>query len=259
MWSPVRDLPCLCENRSSVSVQSPPTAFIIGAARSGTSLLYKALCLHPESAYFNNWMRRVPGAPQLTLTNRVARHTPRTRRRVWFGTDSNAYVYARTRSLGERLYPMPVEGESIFAHCGVGEGSSVPESAQVRALRRAASGAVRWCGDTPEAWALGGGDPWELCARNWVEEVRVIDAGLSGVPADQVLRLTYEEFVAEPREVLRRIAAFIGLSEDRSWIAAVDTIRFPNRNAAWSTQLSTEALATIQSFQGPELARRGYS
>lgn len=315
MWSPVRDLPCLCENRSSVSVQSPPTAFIIGAARSGTSLLYKALCLHPESAYFNNWMRRVPGAPQLTLTNRVARHTPRTRRRVWFGTDSNAYVYARTRSLGERLYPMPVEGESIFAHCGVGEGSSVPESAQVRALRRAASGAVRWgggthfinkridnnrrigllakafpdarfidltrdgravalslsrvdwwegstvwwCGDTPEAWALGGGDPWELCARNWVEEVRVIDAGLSGVPADQVLRLTYEEFVAEPREVLRRIAAFIGLSEDRSWIAAVDTLRFPNRNAAWSTQLSTEAVATIQSFQGPELARRGYS
>ena len=297
-----------------MSVHPPPTAFIVGAARSGTSLLYKALCLHPESAYFNNWMRRMPGAPPLSVSNRVARHTPRARRRVWFGADSNAYVYARSRSLRERLYPMPVEGESVFVRCGFGDGSTVPEARQVRALRRAVAGAVSWgggthfinkriannrriellaeafprsrfidltrdgravalslsrvdwwegsrvwwYGDTPEAWERGGGDPWELCARNWVEEVRIIDSGLGAVPADRVLRLTYEGFVTEPREVLRRIAAFIGLSEDRSWLADVDTIRFPNRNTAWSTQLSPEALATIESVEGPELDRRGY-
>ena len=239
----------------------------------------------------------MPGVPSLNLTNRVARHTPSARRRVWFGTDSNAYVYARSRSLRERLYPMPVEGETVFARCGVKDGSAVPEAEQVRALRRAVMGAVQWgggthfinkriannrrielltrafpstrfidltrdgravalslsrvdwwagstvwwLGDTPEAWERGGGDPWELCARNWVEEVRAVDAGLSGVAADRVLRLTYEGFVTEPRAVLQRIAAFIGLREERAWLADVDAIRFPNRNAAWSTQLSPEA------------------
>ena len=71
---------------ASVSDHLPSTTFILGAARSGTSLLYKAICLHPESAYFNNWMRRMPGRPELCAPNRVARHTPRMRSRVWFGT-----------------------------------------------------------------------------------------------------------------------------------------------------------------------------
>jgi hypothetical protein len=297
-----------------LSDQSPPPTFILGAARSGTSLLYKALCLHPDAAYFNNWMRRMPRRPALSVTNRVARHTPRTRRRVWFGSDSNAYVYARSRTLAERLYPMPVEGEPVFAACGIGEGSGAPSSQQIRALRRAVAGAVRWgggthfinkrvannrrvellaqafprarfvdltrdgravalslsrvdwwegsivwwYGGTPRAWREGGGDPWELCARNWVEEVRAIGAGLSAVAADRVLHLTYEGFIAAPRDTVRRIAGFIGMAEDRHWLAAVDSLAFPNRNRSWADQLSPESLAAIETVQEAELKRRGY-
>ena len=32
--------------------------FLVGAARSGTSLLYRALCLHPDVAYVSNYVRR---------------------------------------------------------------------------------------------------------------------------------------------------------------------------------------------------------
>jgi len=297
-----------------VSDHLPSTTFILGAARSGTSLLYKAICLHPESAYFNNWMRRMPGRPELCAPNRVARHTSRMRSRVWFGSDSNAYVYARSRSLLERLYPMPVEGEPIFARCGIDERGGAPAPGQVRALRRAVHGAVRWgggthfvnkrvannrrvallaqafprarfidltrdgravalslsrvdwwegsvvwwYGDTPRAWRDGGGDPWELCARNWVEEVRAIGDGLGAIDEKTVLHLRYEEFVAEPRETLRQIADFMGLDEDPGWLDAVGALSLSDRNRTWQSRLSSDQVAVIEGVQAPELVRLGY-
>ena len=36
------------------------TVFILGPARSGTTLLYKGLCLHPEIAFISNWSARFP-------------------------------------------------------------------------------------------------------------------------------------------------------------------------------------------------------
>src|SRR6266511_863131 len=41
--------------------------FIVGAPRSGTSLLYKLLCLHPRAAWISNWGRRAPGQPALAM------------------------------------------------------------------------------------------------------------------------------------------------------------------------------------------------
>ena len=88
--------------------------FVLGAPRSGTSLLYKLLCLHPDTAWISNWYRRAPGAPVVALLNRLGPRLPATRRRVWFGADAgNAYVYGGRRPLADRLFPMPVEGEPI--------------------------------------------------------------------------------------------------------------------------------------------------
>ena len=39
------------------------TAFILGPARSGTTLLYKVLCLHPQVAFISNWRSRFAGLP----------------------------------------------------------------------------------------------------------------------------------------------------------------------------------------------------
>lgn len=290
--------------------------FLLGAARSGTSLLYKALCLHPDATYFSNWMRQMPGHPAVTLTNRLPRHATKLRRRVWFNEGDDAYVYSRQRSLRERLFPMPVEGEPVFAACGVPENGMAGDASveQVAALRRAVSGVLRWgggrCfvnkriannrriallarafpearfvditrdgravanslarvnwwedsvvwwyGGTPRAWRDSGRDPWELCARNWVEEVQAIDAGLADLDAGRVLRLTYEDFTSEPVASLRGIAAFAGLRDDSAWFAELARFNFSNRNPRWRSDLAPDAVATIEKVQAAELSRHGY-
>jgi Sulfotransferase family len=308
----------LCENVAVTSQTDDGVLFLLGAARSGTSLLYKALCLHPDAAYFNNWMRRMPHHPAVTMANRVARRAPTRRRRVWFNEGDNAYVYSQRRSVGERLFPMPVEGEPVFADCGVAEyGETAGDDAtaeQVRALRRAVGGALRWgggrCfinkriannrriallaqafprarfvditrdgravalslsrvdwwensvvwwyGDTPKAWRESGRDPWALCARNWVEEVRAIDAGIARLDTARVLRLSYEDFTSEPVARLRDIAAFAGLRDDEGWFEQLAQFNFTNRNTPPRTNLTPEVAATIDSIQTGELSRHGY-
>ena len=86
-------------------------------------------------------------------------------------------------------------------------------------------------GERPGDWVAAGGDPLELASRHWVAEVDAIDAGLAGVPAEQVLRVRYEDLVADPLTLLPRMAQFCGLDpSDPAWVRAVHQVRFPNRN-----------------------------
>jgi Sulfotransferase family len=127
----------------------PAPLFILGAPRSGTSLLYKALCLHPEVAYISNWMRRAPRTPALASLNRLAPRFPELRRRAWFGDDAaNAYVFEHRRPLRIRLFPMPVEGEPVFRRCGLGPGPQPgpPEPAQIACVRNAFAALRRYAG-----------------------------------------------------------------------------------------------------------------
>ncbi len=293
-------------------------AFLIGPARSGTSLLYKALCLHPQAGYISNWVRKYPSAPGLAALNRLPRRLPGARRSVWFGSDSNAYVYGKARSTIERVFPMPVEGEPLFTRCGLTQYSWETEASpeqQRQALRKAfatlqrSSGTdvilskriahnrripqlyrafpegrfvsivrdgravayslsrvdwweddiVWWYGDTPRQWAAEGRDPWEICARNWVEELKAIEDGLALVPDSQQLAITYEGFVADPLAVLRRVADFAGLPASPQWEDELSRLSFPDRNETWSKKLDPDVAALVASIQGPALDRYGYA
>jgi hypothetical protein len=119
-------------------------------------------------------------------------------------------------------------------------------------------GEVWWFGGTPQKWRENGGDPWELCARTWVEEVRVVEAGLATVNPEQVLRLTYEDLVSEPQAELSRISRFAGLAESPEWLARLGRLQFPNRNEAWRVKLEPEVTRRIESFQAEELRRYKY-
>jgi hypothetical protein len=299
--------------RSRGSKTSGPL-FLVGAARSGTSLVYKSLCLHPDVSYISNWVARFPRAERLALLNRIAPRFETTRRRAWFGADSNAYVYGRRRDLRERVFPTPVEGEPVYAASGIGpiavEGDSSHDQETLRAsiekIRRASGGDVfvnkriannrrigllasafpsarfvslvrdgravalslsqvdwwehcylPWYGGSPAQWAAEGRDPWEACARNWVEDIRSMEKGLAGLPADRVMRLSYEDFVAAPQGSLDRIAAFAGLGASSEWTRAIGGLSFPNKNG-WREALGPEALATIVNVQRYELEAYGY-
>ena len=291
--------------------------FLVGPARSGTSLLYKMLCLHPDASYISNWVRVAPAVPQLAVLNRLATAWPDVRQRVWFA-DGNAYVYGQHRSLAQRLFPMPVEGEPVFARCNLAEvlGGVAPGQepnlerlrGSLRAVRRASGGSVLvnkrianilripllmqafpearfmslvrdgravaaslravdwwadstvwWYGGTPAQWESEGRDPWELCAKNWVEEVRVTRAGLAQVVLHRQVELRYEDFVADPLPTLRTLAAFCGLDpDDRRWYEALQRQSFPDRNEGWRTRLDEATIAAITDWQHDELVRLGY-
>jgi hypothetical protein len=301
---------------------SESAVFLLGAPRSGTSLIYKALCMHPEAVWISNWVRTYPAAPVVAAANRLSRRFPEIRRRVWFGNDSNAYVYGQHRPLWERAFPMPVEGERIFArldaeiddrHDPTEAWVSQVDRARdlrstVRSIRRFAGGStfvnkrignnrriaqlmrafpdarfvdlirdgravayslsrVDWWPDTvpwwhhqsPRAWEAEGEDGWELCAREWVEEVQAIESGLRLVPQGQSLRLSYEELIRSPVESLRSVATFAGLPVTGDWVDRVARLDFPDRNETWPQRLTPTAVRTIEEIQCEALTRYGYA
>jgi sulfotransferase family protein len=102
----------------AVTPTTDAPVFLIGAPRSGTTLLYKALCLHPGVSYISNWHRRVPGLDAIAALNRVPRRISSLQAYGWF-EHGDAYVYGRHRGLLRRIVPAPVEGEPIFVRAGV--------------------------------------------------------------------------------------------------------------------------------------------
>ena len=135
-----------CDNLNTVfSLPEAPRAlagsdqqavFVIGAPRSGTSLLYKILCLHPQASWISNYLRRVPQVPAINALGRLATARPAARMSAWFG-DGQAYRYSTQRDLSEWAFPSPVEGEPFFRTCGLtadGSNSGVPRAEQKRRL-----------------------------------------------------------------------------------------------------------------------------
>ena len=296
----------------SPSLERETPVFLVGAPRSGTSLVYKALCLHRDASYISNWVRLFPAVPQLAVLNRAAVRLPELRRRAWFGGGDNAYVYGGRRPIWQRAFPMPVEGEPLYARAGVGDNGAGVSLDRLRtsfvAVRRAGGGStfvnkrvannrripllleafprarfveivrdgravasslanvdwwpngvVWWCGMTPKQWEAEGRDPWELCARTWVEELRITEAGLAAVPKDQRYSITYEQLVADPHRTLGEVAVFAGLDPAAGgghWLAGIE---FPDRNEAWRARLDPAAVATIEAVEGDELRRHGYA
>lgn len=293
------------------------TVFILGPARSGTTLLYKALCLHPQVAFISNWRSRFARFPVVASFNRLARRSPSHARRAWFDGGSNAYVYGSPRRFADRLFPTPVEGEPVYTRAGVprpggpqpagvdpdvalpaafdsmralGRGSCfvskrIANNLRIPLLHRIFPGArfvvlvrdgravadslsrvdwwessfVWWYGGTPATWRAEGGDPWDMCARHWVEELKAMEEGLRTVPPEQVIRLRYEDLVLNPRQAFEQVAAFVGLSDDAGWRGSLAELPILDRNEGWRARLEPSVVEKITAAQLPELRRYGYA
>lgn len=106
---------------------------IVGAPRSGTSLLYKLLCTHPDVNYLSNWNRRFPRIGLLAALRRIPLRRSGRRDAVWF-PGSNAYV-AGHRALRERLFPSPVEADVFYACSGLHDLDSAGNTATASRTR----------------------------------------------------------------------------------------------------------------------------
>lgn len=94
-----------------------PPVFIIGAGRSGTTLLYKMLCMHSEIAWISNYYNKFPDCFFLSFINRINHISKRKCCTIWFSKNSNAYFSHRKRL--KRIFPVPKEGEVLYKRCGI--------------------------------------------------------------------------------------------------------------------------------------------
>jgi hypothetical protein len=103
-------------NSAPYPPNSDRVVFLVGAGRSGTTLLYKLLCLHPRIAYISNYDARfgplLSGVPASWIRNRMEM-----KRVAWFERSGNAYFVHRP--LMKKLIPTPTEGEDVYAACGI--------------------------------------------------------------------------------------------------------------------------------------------
>lgn len=86
--------------------------FIIGAGRSGTTMLYKLLCLNRDFAWISNYMVKFPGINSIAAINRFTSHNTDLKVQSWFSKESNAFY--SNRKLIKKIVPTPVEGEVIY-------------------------------------------------------------------------------------------------------------------------------------------------
>jgi hypothetical protein len=104
------------ESNTTAHGRGERVAFLVGAGRSGTTLLYKLLCLHPQVAYISNYENRcgwLPGG----LASRAVADRIDAKLHAWFNRGGNAYFVDRPWL--KKLFPTPNEGESVYRACGV--------------------------------------------------------------------------------------------------------------------------------------------
>lgn len=92
--------------------------FLLGAGRSGTTLLYKILSAHREVAYLSNYLNRFPEWPSLANLQRLLNKFPEYKRKAWFQEQGGAYFNGSRRKILS-IVPTPSECEPLYASCGI--------------------------------------------------------------------------------------------------------------------------------------------
>lgn len=100
------------------TAESNRVVFLLGAGRSGTTLLYKILSMHRSVAYLSNYQNRYPKWPSLAYLQYILNQFPEYKRKSWFKEHGNAYFNER-RDWLRSIVPTPAEAESVYASCGI--------------------------------------------------------------------------------------------------------------------------------------------
>jgi hypothetical protein len=117
------------------------------------------------------------------------------------------------------------------------------------------------------------GQSMHMAALGWRRRMRQITVLTKGLPADRVMRLTYESFCEDPRAALERICDFLGIEFAESMLQrATENVHHiggspskfdPGRiqislDRSHVGQFSASELRTIQRLVGSEAAEWGY-
>lgn len=121
---------------------------------------------------------------------------------------------------------------------------------------------LRYWGPRPPGWRdwLRAGDhPEVVLAKQWSATItRAVEDGARQDPAG-FMAFRYEDLMQDPRGVMARIVAFVGLPDGEVWIEEAARTADPSRQKKWLDQLDAQTLERIRPHMEPTLLRLGYA
>jgi hypothetical protein len=243
-------------------MESP--VFLIGAERSGTTLLRLMLDGHPDVAwpceldFAFRWPESRDGEwPDLVdFWSLLAED--RQARQARIVIDARLAFPDLVRSLHEQLAQRthkPLLGVTVHRHYE--RILRLWPAARFVYLLRDGRDVAR--SHVAMGWA---GNVW-AAAPVWREAERAWRALASRVPRERRIEVRYEQLVRDPERELSRVCAFLGVAYDAAMLEYPKRTRYaepdPRIAERWREELSARELAWLEREIGPELRARGYA
>jgi hypothetical protein len=277
-----------------MSASVPPFPFVVGAGRSGTTLLRAMLDSHPDLA--------VPGESWF-----IVEYAPRFRHRWWRRFDGDAFSTA----LFEHSYFMRWGLDASDVRAALAAAPPADYASAVRAVYvgyAARQGKARYCDKTPGyvlhidvlsdlfaescfvhlirdgrdvALSLREIDEWGPskvagAAKYWVEHVNAGRVSGQALGPSRYLEVRYEDLVDDPESALRSVCGFIDLPFDDCMLSYYEradqvmaSIALPQHHErirkpptrdlrSWRTEMLAADVAAFEAIAGPLLSELGY-
>jgi len=263
--------------------------FIIGCHRSGTSIFYRKLALHPDLAFITRTTRRAPNRLLMMrlfmLLRSKEKNTMPIGGEVWnkFGSTDDqvmtaADVTPEIRVYFERLvknhlvlfkrerflnkspsnsvkigFLNALFPDAYFIHM-VRDGRAV-----ARSISKGRKSHGRFSGAKYPGWqGLLDRPVVESCGLQWKQTIEYIKGSLKKIPAERVLQVRYEDFISRPIDTMQRVGDLCHLKWTDPLLEQVaEGLR--SRNYKWSESFSPSEIELLQNLQGDLLTELGYA
>jgi len=258
-------------------MSDPHVAFVVGCARSGTSILGELIAAHPQVTYIfeahHVWETAGTG---MNDSHRLvaADATPpvRARLREWLhgqGSPDTVIVEKTPRNVLRIPFLRAIFPDAQIIHI-------VRDGRDVACSLMPGVGGAEWQHLKPPSWQqlMSAATGVVRCALAWKESVEIALDDLQGVPH---LQVRYVELVTRPREEARRVMRYLGLPDRPAVVAFCDKIQDSTRGSyharhqtlwyredhqrrvgRWRENLTGEEQQAVIDVLRPLLQRLGY-
>lgn len=235
--------------------------FLVGAERSGTTLLRLLLDGHPDVAFASEsefLVDRMGDDGSFPAPDAYAEYLATNRVFQLSGLEVDprlAYPALARSFLAQRAADRPVVGATVHRRFDLLL-HLFPEARFVHLIRDARDVAASVIA---RGWA---GNTWTASAR-WEDAERAWERLVALLPADRWLELRYEDLLRAPERELGRICAFLGIPFRREMLEVEGRSSYrrpdPSRAEAWRRHLSPRAVRLVEARIGGLLEARGYA
>ena len=236
--------------------------FLVGAERSGTTVLRLMLDHHPQLAWCNEFeyaVDQIPDGedwPQLEKyyewleTHRIFQATEFTvDRSLSYPQLVNSFLCQKRDRAGK-----PLVGATVHRHFD--RLLRIWSDARFIHLIRDGRDVARSC--IGMGWA---GNVWTGIER-WIEAEKLWTQLCQRIPEERRIELTYEDLISEPVKILTRLCDFIDIPYDQAMLSYPEktTYEFPDSSLInqWQRKLSEHEIQLVESRIATMLVERGY-